>query len=132
MLFENTSCNAELGFVDLSSNLLTGHLPSCLSDSKDAVFLYRKNCLTTGNENQNPLTFCRNEALAVGILPQRKKSKLPKVSLAFGIIGGIVGGIVLLGLIFMFVRRLNANKTINKPTTRSINFIHIEVTIRCK
>ncbi|KAK8591387.1 hypothetical protein V6N13_031433 [Hibiscus sabdariffa] len=120
MLFENTSCNAELGFVDLSSNLLTGHLPSCLSDSKDAVFLYRQNCLATGNENQHPLTFCRNEALAVGILPQRKKSKLSKFSLAFGIIGGIIGGIVLLGLIFMFVRRLNANKTINKPTTRLI------------
>ncbi|KAE8710331.1 putative inactive leucine-rich repeat receptor-like protein kinase [Hibiscus syriacus] len=119
-LFENTSCNAELEFVDLSSNLLTGHLPSCLSDSKDAVFLYRRNCITTGTENQHPVTFCRNEAFAVGILPQRKKSKLSKVSLAFGITGGIIGGIVLMGLIFMLVKRLSANKTINKPTTRLI------------
>ncbi|KAK6232762.1 hypothetical protein SCA6_002835 [Theobroma cacao] len=119
-LFENTSCNVELEFVDLSSNLLTGHLPSCLSDSKDRVFLYARNCLATGKENQHPLSFCRNEALAVGILPQHKKSKLSKVALSLGITGGIIGGIVLLGLIFIFGRRLNAKKTTNKPTTRLI------------
>ncbi|KAK8318716.1 hypothetical protein V6Z12_A13G191500 [Gossypium hirsutum] len=121
MLFENTSCNVELKFADLSSNLLTGLLPSCLSDSKDRVFLYAQNCLATGKENQHPLPFCRNEALAVGILPHSKKSKPSKFALAFGITGGIIGGIVLLGLIFIFVRRLNAYKTINKPTTRLIS-----------
>ncbi|XWS58561.1 hypothetical protein CRYUN_Cryun08bG0044700 [Craigia yunnanensis] len=120
MLFENTSCNVELEFADLSSNLLTGHLPSCLSDSKDRVFLYARNCLATGKENQHPLSFCRNEALAVGILPHRKKTKPSEVALALGITGGLLGGIVLLGLIFIFVRRLNANKTSNKPTTRLI------------
>ena len=120
MLFENTSCSVELEFADLSSNLLTGHLPSCLSDSKDTVFLYARNCLATGKKNQHPLSFCRNEALAVGILPHRRKTKPSKVALALGLTGGIIGGIVLLGLIFIFVRRLNANKTINKPTTRLI------------
>ncbi|XP_021281558.1 probable inactive leucine-rich repeat receptor-like protein kinase At3g03770 [Herrania umbratica] len=119
-LFENTSCNVELEFADLSSNLLTGNLPSCLSDSKDRVFLYAWNCLATGKENQHPLSFCRNEALAVGILPQHKKSKVSKVALSLGITGGIIGGIVLLGLIFIFVRRQNAKKTTNKPTTRLI------------
>ncbi|XWS57897.1 hypothetical protein CRYUN_Cryun09bG0212500 [Craigia yunnanensis] len=120
MLFENASCNVELEFADLSSNLLTGHLPSCLSDSKGRVFLYARNCLATGKENQHPFSFCRNEALAVGILPHSKNTKPSKVALALGITGGIIGGIVLLGLIFIFVRRLNANKIINKPTTRLI------------
>ncbi|XP_022748347.1 probable inactive leucine-rich repeat receptor-like protein kinase At3g03770 [Durio zibethinus] len=120
MLFENTSCDVELEFADLSSNRLTGHLPSCFSDSKDRVFLYGQNCLETGKENQHPLSFCQNEALAVGILPHHKKTEPSKVALAFGITGGILGGIVLLGLIFLFVRRLNANKTSNKPTTRLI------------
>ncbi|KAB2058631.1 hypothetical protein ES319_A11G246500v1 [Gossypium barbadense] len=120
MLFENTSCNVELEFADLSSNLLTGHLPTCLLDSKDRVSLYARNCLATENENQHPFSFCHNEALAVGILPHHKKSKTPKVALAMAISGGIVGGMVLLGLIFMFVRRSNADKTINKPTTRVI------------
>ncbi|TYH35596.1 hypothetical protein ES332_D13G203500v1 [Gossypium tomentosum] len=121
MLFENTSCNVELKFADFSSNLLTGRLPSCLSDSKDRVFLYAQNCLATGKENQHPLPFCRNEALAVGIFPHSKKSKPSNFALAFGITGGIIGGIVLLGLIFIFVRRLNEYKTINKPTTRLIS-----------
>ncbi|XVF56818.1 hypothetical protein PTKIN_Ptkin06aG0150900 [Pterospermum kingtungense] len=120
MLFENTSCNEELEFADVSSNLLTGDLPSCLLDSKDTVFLYAQNCLSTIKENQHPLSFCQNEALAVGILPHHKKTRPSKVALALGITGGILGGIVLLGLIFMIVRRLKANKTKNKPTTRSI------------
>ncbi|KAE8704730.1 putative inactive leucine-rich repeat receptor-like protein kinase [Hibiscus syriacus] len=120
MLSENTSCNAELEFADLSSNHLTGHLPSCLSDSKDRVSLYARNCLATGKENQHPVSFCHNEALAVGILPQQKKSKTSKVALAMAITGGIMGGILVLGLVFFFVRRLNADKTIKKPTTRLI------------
>ncbi|XWS42716.1 hypothetical protein CRYUN_Cryun16bG0037900 [Craigia yunnanensis] len=120
MLFENTFCNVELEFADLSSNLLTGRLPSCFSDSKDRVFLYARNCLATGKENQHPLSFCQDEALAVGILPHRNKTKPSKVALALGITGGILGGIVLLGLIFIFVRRLKANKTSNKPTTTLI------------
>ena len=66
MLFENTSCNVELEFANLFSNLLNGQLPSCLLDSKDKVFLYARNCLATGKENQHPLSFCQNEALAVG------------------------------------------------------------------
>ncbi|KAL4353395.1 hypothetical protein GQ457_06G016840 [Hibiscus cannabinus] len=120
MLFENTSCNAELEFADLSSNLLSGRLPSCLSDSKDRVSLYARNCLATGNQNQNPFSFCHNEALAVGILPQHKKSKTSKVALAVAITGGIIGGTVVIGLVFMFVRRSNMDKTIKKPTTRLI------------
>ncbi|KAE8678214.1 putative inactive leucine-rich repeat receptor-like protein kinase [Hibiscus syriacus] len=120
MLFENTSCNAELGFADLSSNLLSGHLPSCLSNSKNHVSLYAQNCLATGNENQHPPSFCHNEALAVGILPHKKKSETSKVALAMAITGGIIGGIVVIGLVFMLLRRSNSDKMIKKPTTRLI------------
>ncbi|XP_062003514.1 probable inactive leucine-rich repeat receptor-like protein kinase At3g03770 isoform X1 [Rosa rugosa] len=122
MLFENLSCNAELQSVDLSSNLLSGSLPTCLlSDSKDSVVLYARNCLSTGNQNQHPLPFCRNEALAVGIIPDRSKQKRASKSiLAVGIIGGIFGGVVLVGLIFFVYRRMKTNKTMKKSPARSI------------
>ncbi|KAM1635652.1 hypothetical protein ACFX13_013962 [Malus domestica] len=122
MLFENSSCNAELKVVDLSSNLLTGSLPKCLeSDSKSKVFLYASNCLATSNQNQHPLPFCHNEALAVGIVPDRSKRKqASKAALALGIIGGLFGGVLLVGLIFFVYRRMNTNKTMKKSPTRSI------------
>ncbi|KAK8634264.1 hypothetical protein V6N13_015092 [Hibiscus sabdariffa] len=120
MLFENTSCNVEIEFVDLSSNFFTGQSPSCLSDSKDRVSLYARNCLAIGKENQHPLPFCDNEALAVGILLHDKKSKTSKVPLAMAITGGILVGIVVLGLVVTFVRRSNPDKTTKKPTTRLI------------
>ncbi|XP_039006148.1 probable inactive leucine-rich repeat receptor-like protein kinase At3g03770 [Hibiscus syriacus] len=53
MLFENTSCNAELEFADLSSNPLSGNLPSSLSNSKNRVSLrsnagYMSQTMNTG------------------------------------------------------------------------------------
>ncbi|XP_050370371.1 probable inactive leucine-rich repeat receptor-like protein kinase At3g03770 [Argentina anserina] len=122
MLFENLSCNAELQSVDLSSNLLAGSLPTCLlSDSKDNVVLYARNCLSVGNQSQHPLPYCRNEALAVGIIPERSKQKRASKSiLALGIVGGIFGGVVLVSLIFVAHRRMNTNKVMKKSPTRSI------------
>ncbi|XP_043690989.1 probable inactive leucine-rich repeat receptor-like protein kinase At3g03770 isoform X2 [Telopea speciosissima] len=123
LLSVNISCNAELIFVDLSSNLLTGSLPkSLLSDSKNRVVLYSRNCLDTGNQNQNPYSFCRNEALAVGILPPKQKEprKAAKVILSLGVIGGILGGVVLLGLIFLAYRRVQAKKITKVPPTKLI------------
>jgi hypothetical protein len=110
--------------VDLSSNLLTGTLPSCLlTDSKERVVLYSRNCLDNGNKNQHPFSFCRNEALAVGIPPHQKKRKeASKGVLALSIIGGVVGGIALLGLILLIVRRVNGKRAtmVKKPPTRLI------------
>ncbi|KAG6595476.1 putative inactive leucine-rich repeat receptor-like protein kinase, partial [Cucurbita argyrosperma subsp. sororia] len=74
MVFDNISCNDELKFVDLSSNLLTGSLPKCLlSDDKNRVVLYARNCLVTEEQQQHPVSFCLNEALAVGIVAEGKK-----------------------------------------------------------
>ncbi|XP_021888737.1 probable inactive leucine-rich repeat receptor-like protein kinase At3g03770 isoform X2 [Carica papaya] len=119
MLFENLSCNAELKYVDLSSNLLTGSIPSCLvPKSRRKVVLYGRNCLA-GRENQHPFSFCHNEALAVGIIPHRKKHTSKSV-LALSITGGIIGAAALVGLIFLFIRRVNAKRTIKKYPTRLI------------
>lgn len=122
MLFDNISCNAGLEFVDFSSNLLNGELPSCLlSGSKDKVVHYAWNCLNVAKEDQHPPSFCQNEALAVGFIPQTKKSKqASRTILAAAVFGGIVGGILLAGLVFLIARKMNANKTIKKPRTRFI------------
>ncbi|XP_010266686.1 PREDICTED: probable inactive leucine-rich repeat receptor-like protein kinase At3g03770 isoform X2 [Nelumbo nucifera] len=122
MLTENMSCNAQIEFVDFSSNLLSGSLPTCLlSDSNKRVVLYARNCLTTAEQNQHPNSFCRNEALAVGILPHKQqKSRSAKAILATSVIGGIAGGIALAGLVFLVIRRINTKKMMKKPTTRSI------------
>ncbi|KAJ9554902.1 LOW QUALITY PROTEIN: hypothetical protein OSB04_009516 [Centaurea solstitialis] len=93
--FEDLACNPELEFVDLSANLLTGRLPRCLVSSEARNVVYDRNCLT-GDEvkSQKPLSFCSNEALAVGIIPRNHKAgKGSKTALAIGITGGIVGGI---------------------------------------
>ncbi|KAH9728600.1 putative inactive leucine-rich repeat receptor-like protein kinase [Citrus sinensis] len=121
-LFDDLSCNPELGFVDLSSNLLTGQLPNCLlAGSKNRVVLYARNCLAAGNENQHPLSFCQNEALAVGILPLQKKQKqVSKAVLALSIIGGIIGGISLVVIAFLLVRRTKSKQTMKKTPTRLI------------
>ncbi|XP_057507141.1 probable inactive leucine-rich repeat receptor-like protein kinase At3g03770 [Actinidia eriantha] len=122
MLFENQSCNSELEFVDLSSNLLTGKLPNCFqSNSKKAVVLYAGNCLTMGDKNQHPFSYCRNEAFAVGILPHRRKpEQASKVGLALSISGGIIGGIALVGLAFLIFRRIHLKQTRGRTLPRLI------------
>ncbi|KAJ4850293.1 hypothetical protein Tsubulata_036785 [Turnera subulata] len=120
MLSENQSCSDKIESVDLSSNLLTGNLPSCLLPDPKKKVMYADNCLATGDQNQNPLSFCRNEALAVGILPQRKRKQTSKAVLALSLVGGILGGLALLGLAFVFIRKWIAGKTVKKPTTRLI------------
>ncbi|CAK7341523.1 unnamed protein product [Dovyalis caffra] len=120
MLFENQSCSAQLEFVDLSSNLMTGHLPNCLLQDSRKKALYAGNCLATGDQNQHPISICRNEALAVGILPERKTRKASKAIIAFGVIGGVVGGIALVGLIYLAVRKVKSRNAFKKPTTRLI------------
>ncbi|KAF2306889.1 hypothetical protein GH714_022374 [Hevea brasiliensis] len=121
VLFENQSCSADLEFVDVSSNLISGHLPECLhSDSKEKI-MYAGNCLATRDQSQHPLSFCRNEALAVGILPQHEKRRRDSKIIALGAIGGIVGGIALVVLIFLAVKKSNARKTVKRPTTRLIS-----------
>ncbi|KAK1429315.1 hypothetical protein QVD17_11521 [Tagetes erecta] len=120
MLFEDLACNPELGFVDLSANLLTGKLPNCLVSSNARNVVYDGNCLTTNNGNevksQKPISFCRNEALAVGIIPRHHKdSKGSKIALAFGITGGLIGGMLLVGAAFLIFRQVHGQKAMKTP-----------------
>ncbi|MCL7049802.1 hypothetical protein MKW94_008974 [Papaver nudicaule] len=106
----DVSCAAALGYVDLSHNLLSGKLPSCIeSNSSSRVVLYSWNCLSDGNlKYQNPNSFCHEEALAVKppFRVQEKGSSGIKLGLIFGIVGGAVGGMAILGmLVFIIFRR---------------------------
>lgn len=107
-LLENTSCSEGLRYVNLSSNRLTGELPSSLLQRRKTV-VYYGNCLSKRYPKQHPYSYCRNEALAVKVLPkkvveERKKIGKPVV-VAASMVGGIVGGMALLGLAFVFVRK---------------------------
>ncbi|CAI0384855.1 unnamed protein product [Linum tenue] len=122
MLFENQSCSDQLKFVDLSFNLLTGHLPKCLHPKKTVVS--DGNCLeTVDDRSQNPVSFCHNEALAVGVIPQLKsrEGRSSKTAIiALGVIGGVVGAVALVALVFLLVRKVNTPKAIKKHPTRLI------------
>ncbi|BFG20836.1 hypothetical protein CerSpe_071100 [Prunus speciosa] len=67
---QGSQVDSELAFVNLSSNLLSGDLPTCLKkDSKSRVVLYSGNCLADEDQKQHPSYLCHNEALAVQIPP---------------------------------------------------------------
>ncbi|KAM7520007.1 hypothetical protein LguiB_018969 [Lonicera macranthoides] len=122
MLLETTPCNDKLKFVDLSANLLSGRLPTCLlSDSKKRVVVFAGNCLANEDGSQHRLAFCRNEALAVGVLPSHHKSKTgSKAVIGLSISGAILGGIILVGLAFLVFRRVRGEKMVKKPPARLI------------
>ncbi|XP_009797737.1 probable inactive leucine-rich repeat receptor-like protein kinase At3g03770 [Nicotiana sylvestris] len=121
MVFEDNQCNAGLDFVDLSTNLLSGRLPSCLvTGSKHRIVHFSNNCLATGDSSQHPFSFCRNEALAVGILPHHHKQKpSSKVVLAL-IICGSITGVVLVCATILIVRNFLAKEAARKTPTRLI------------
>lgn len=122
MLFEDNQCNAGLDFVDLSTNLLSGRLPSCLlTGPKHRFVRFSDNCIATGDRTQHPFSFCRNEALAVGILPNHHKQRpTAKVVLALIICGSITGGVVLVCATIIVVRKFLVEIAAPKKTTRSI------------
>lgn len=116
MLSESLSCSDDLYYVNFTSNLLTGKLPRCLlSDSSKKVVLYAENCLETGDENQQPISFCKNGALAVGILPHSHKQKqASKVILALSICSGVIVGIVLVGACYFVIKNFLAKRAAQK------------------
>ncbi|KAK7824153.1 putative inactive leucine-rich repeat receptor-like protein kinase [Quercus suber] len=122
MLFQNMTCNSELVFVNLTSNLLTGELPTCLHwDTKSRVVLYARNCLSNEAQDQHHSNFCYTEALAVKV-PHEQKNKKPyaKAVLASSTAGGIMGGIAIVGVVFLAVRKVHGKATFKAPSTGSI------------
>ncbi|OWM87680.1 probable inactive leucine-rich repeat receptor-like protein kinase At3g03770 isoform X2 [Punica granatum] len=121
LLMSNMSCNPELTFVNLSSNLLLGTLPDCLlSDQTWKVALYADNCLSGEVREQHPSSFCHKEALAVPLLPAKKKHDISahKTRLALGVLGGILGGIATSALVLIAVRKINARQKVKSPPAR--------------
>ncbi|XP_018502703.2 probable inactive leucine-rich repeat receptor-like protein kinase At3g03770 [Pyrus x bretschneideri] len=131
VLSKNMSCNAELAFVNLSSNLLAGDLPTCLknrgSKSSSVVVLYSGNCLTNVDQKQqqHPSTLCHHEALAVEIPPpgdeRRKRLHDIKQVVASKALAGIVGAAAIVALAFMAVKWLYGEQLpVKSPRTRLI------------
>ncbi|KAM1706289.1 hypothetical protein EV1_027939 [Malus domestica] len=130
VLSKNMSCNAELAFVNLSSNLLAGDLPTCLknrgSKSSSAVVLYSGNCLTNVDQKQpqHPSNLCHNEALAVEIPPsgdEKRKRLHDNKQVASRAVAGIVGAAAIVALAFMAVKWLYGKQLpVKSPRTRLI------------
>lgn len=125
LLFKNMTCNSELAFVNLSSNLLSGDLPTCLKrDSKSTVVLYSGNCLVNEDQTQHPSYLCHNEALAVRIPPpseEKHRRTYGKHVVASSAVGGIVGAIAVVGLAFMAAKKFYSEHTTKTPQTRLIS-----------
>ncbi|XP_074282433.1 putative inactive leucine-rich repeat receptor-like protein kinase At3g03770 [Silene latifolia] len=122
ILSRNISCSNALSFVDLSSNLLTGDLPDCLDlNGKQQIIHYEGNCLNTQDQSQHAYSYCRNEALAAGIVPFRQKqNRARKAILALAIVGGAFVTVVAAVLIFFLVRRVQAKKQQDSQEPRVI------------
>jgi Leucine-rich repeat (LRR) protein len=135
LLAGNMSCGENLRFVDLSSNLLTGSLPTCLTgaggsgksddDSKSRVVVSAAaNCLSAGDTTQHPSTFCQNQALAVGIVPDQargKKKRGARAAVLAGIVAGAIAGAVLVGVaVFLAVRKVAVRRAKARPPRRLV------------
>ncbi|CAO2820279.1 unnamed protein product [Amaranthus hypochondriacus] len=123
VLSKNMSCSETLSFVDLSSNLLSGDLPDCLElKSKNRIVRYEGNCLNMigSTTSQHEYSFCRNEALAAGVLDFHKQQRTRKAILASCIVGGVFGFVVLIVLFFWLFKRVHAKK-VDARTPRVIS-----------
>ncbi|KAK9045413.1 hypothetical protein V6N11_059293 [Hibiscus sabdariffa] len=110
-----TSCSKNLTFVDISNNLLTGKLPSCIgSNSRNRTVASSWNCLSDGKSSrQHPYSFCNKLALAVKPVGRKEKEQEPGIN--FGLILGIIVGIVVMAgaivlLILFIVKRSRRNE----------------------
>ncbi|XP_022990244.1 probable inactive leucine-rich repeat receptor-like protein kinase At3g03770 [Cucurbita maxima] len=124
LLLRNISCNSDLTFVNLSSNLLTGDLPTCLQqlESKNNNVIYTGNCLSNKDQEQHPLNFCHNEALAVSIKPHNLEHRKGHrgVMTFLRIFGGSIAGIIVVALVFFTMRRTYKMGVLKEPPTRFV------------
>ncbi|GKE66127.1 probable inactive leucine-rich repeat receptor-like protein kinase [Tanacetum coccineum] len=122
----------------MKNNLLNGFLSKSLGSLVDlrVLILSHNNftsqvldlsSLTVNDVNevkvksQNPISFCKNQALAVGVIPRPHMSaKKSNVGLIFEIIGAVLGGIVLVGVAFFVFRHVYGKKMVKKPPPRVI------------
>ncbi|GAU38723.1 hypothetical protein TSUD_396520 [Trifolium subterraneum] len=109
----NISCDSALTFVDISNNFLEGNLSSCIdSNSLNRTIVYSGNCLLSRNlSDQHPSSYC-NKSPAFSTMPtrfeRRNESKM-QLGSVLGIVGGFVGIVGLMILLFLFI--LKKSKT---------------------
>ncbi|XP_075646493.1 putative inactive leucine-rich repeat receptor-like protein kinase At3g03770 isoform X2 [Castanea sativa] len=116
-----------LQVLDLEDNSLGLHFPtlptklvSLVLRNNSRVVLYGRNCLSNEAQDQHRSSFCYNEALAVKV-PHEQKNKKPyaKAVLA-STAGGIMGGIAIVGVVFLAVRKVHSKATFQALSSRSI------------
>ncbi|GAA0139432.1 transmembrane signal receptor [Lithospermum erythrorhizon] len=123
MLSDNLACSDRLENVDLSVNLLTGKLPDCLVlNPGNMVAQYDGNCFANGDEDQHKISFCQNEALAVGIMPHHsnKHDRHAALVLALSISFGIIGGILVVGITIFIIRKFRPTKVVKVPSPKKV------------
>ncbi|GAB4829197.1 hypothetical protein Ancab_018862 [Ancistrocladus abbreviatus] len=104
---KSTTCGNKLWYVDISRNRLIGNLPSCIGSKNKRQVLSTGNCLS-GLKNQNSLSFCQTQALAVKppSKSDHKQSSGIKLGLLLGIIGGIIGAVLAIGLLTLAIVKI--------------------------
>ncbi|KAK7283960.1 hypothetical protein RIF29_13710 [Crotalaria pallida] len=129
LLLSNLSCNDDdLHFVNLSSNLLKGEIPSCLKQ-KTKVVLYARNCLSNEDQDQHPSNFCNNEAIAVKIIPHKQKHKetMGKGVLVTSV-GGVVSGVLIVGVVILAISRFH-KKHVKTPSKFTLEHVISQVQV---
>ncbi|KAF7836305.1 putative inactive leucine-rich repeat receptor-like protein kinase [Senna tora] len=117
MLFSNSSCNSDILFVNLSSNLLKGELPSCLKPKNSVIVVYARNCFSNADQDQHTPNFCQNEALAVNIRSHEQKHKrITGKAVLVSSMGGIFGGALIFGVVFLVIIRVNRKGAVKAPS----------------
>jgi len=123
----NISCGSSLTFVDISNNSLEGKLPSCIDStlSVNRTIVYSGNCLSARNiSDQHSSSHCKNSTvLASKPRFEKPKKSTMQLGVLFGIIGGFVGIVGLLILLFLFIMRKS------KPERRDSKIDHRSVDI---
>lgn len=123
LLFSNLSCNDGLEFVDFSFNLLTGSLPACLAgESVSNNVSYLMNCLSDLAQPQHPYSFCRTQALAVGVIPTRpRKGSSRKAAVVASVTAAAMVAAAFLVLLGLFtLRKLSKRNARMKPPRRLV------------
>lgn len=105
----NISCGSSLTFVDISNNSLEGKFPSCIDStlSLNRTIVYSGNCLSARYvSDQHSSSHCKNlTVLAAKARFQKPKKSEMQLGVLFGIIGGFIGIVGLLILLFLFILR---------------------------
>uniref|UniRef100_A0A0A9D336 Protein kinase domain-containing protein n=1 Tax=Arundo donax TaxID=35708 RepID=A0A0A9D336_ARUDO len=124
-LSDRAPCGDNLWFIDLSSNLLMGSVPTCLTspDRKpDKVVLVTANCLDNGDGSQHPSPICQTQALAVGIVPGKERKSIgEQAGFVAGVVAAVLVAVLVIGvMVFFAVRKVTAKGAKERALATSV------------